>query len=534
MDAPPSLPGLTPDERVWRLDWFGECGYPGSVRRYTQPSIKVAISPLRCKPDDAEALLAPDCTDCACQREVWVPVAALPLLAIGDLWQDGRLVASPDYDVETLNGLRIESDTVNFVKAGLAIDEKFLIPLSVHPWHRPHTQAYCVLVECGDGCRLLIPCIEIIRFYFGSSGNLLQRLFSAPLAKETLWSSKSFSLADQHMHLVLAAGLSGASASDIGRIAGSQPAWRSAAGIHASCQKAAASGMPVHPYTGFPFEGNTSLVASGVWLPFGEEHAATFLVYRLRSCSHAFPFRSLSYETPKRTGRGTRNGKKNPDKDPAFSAALRSNHAQTVHDDPSAHKSQRSRGFAVKNRFPDLLRKPVWKEKVEDFENSDVFLLRSDGSIEQVAFGEPGGSSEATGIDAALQAESGVKSPKRPSLPRFVRKALTLIRRDVAAAGNHDATVQAICPEGRSFPVFFLPIVVDEDGVITSELQFSEESGQVRQRRGCFIEIVGRRKAPEPLAIVEGKDSQSPSAVVTVDGPNVHSLIRLLLTPGLE
>jgi len=26
MDALPSLPSLTPDDRFWRLDWFGDCG----------------------------------------------------------------------------------------------------------------------------------------------------------------------------------------------------------------------------------------------------------------------------------------------------------------------------------------------------------------------------------------------------------------------------------------------------------------------------------------------------------------------------
>ncbi|MCL2660595.1 MAG: hypothetical protein FWD64_08775, partial [Acidobacteriaceae bacterium] len=492
----------------------------------------VAISPLRCSPDDVEALLTPNCTDCACQKDVWVPVAALPLLAVGDLWQDGRLVVSPDYDVESFSSLRIESDTTDFVKAGLAIDEKFLIPLGIHPWHRPHTQAYCVLVECGNGCRLLIPCVEIIRFYFGSSGNLIQRLFSVPLAKETLWSSKSFHPSDQHMHLVLAAGLSGVSASDVARIAGSQPAWRSAAGIHASCQKAAASGMPAYPYTGFPFEGDTDLVASGMWLPFGEERAATFLAYRLRSCSHAFPFRSLSYEMPKRSNRGKQSRIGNPNQAPAFRVAQRSAHAQTVHDDPSVRKSQRSRGFAEKNRFPDLLRKPVWKEKIEGFENFDVYLLRRDGSIEQVAFGEPGGSSEAAGIDATLQTKSGVQSSKQPSLPHFVCKALAQVRRDVAAAGNHDATVQVVCPESKSSPVFFLPIVVDENGEITPELLFSEELGQVRQRRGCFVEVVGRGKAPDLLAIVEGRVAISFATVVTVAELDVHSLIRYLFTLG--
>lgn len=27
MENLPSFPSLTPDERIWRLDWFGECAY---------------------------------------------------------------------------------------------------------------------------------------------------------------------------------------------------------------------------------------------------------------------------------------------------------------------------------------------------------------------------------------------------------------------------------------------------------------------------------------------------------------------------
>lgn len=156
------------------------------------------------------------------------------------------------------------------MKAGLAIDEHFLLPLGQHPWHRNHTQSYCVAVTLADGRRLLVPCVELIRFYFGSSSNLLQRLFTGPLRPEMLWTSKRADTENRHLHLVLANRLSGTSAADIGRIAESGLAWRAAAGIHASCQKATAQRHPAYPYTGFPFEGTTDLVASGIWLPFGE------------------------------------------------------------------------------------------------------------------------------------------------------------------------------------------------------------------------------------------------------------------------
>ncbi|HXA46141.1 MAG TPA: hypothetical protein VNW52_00820, partial [Burkholderiaceae bacterium] len=279
MDAPPKLSNLTPDERVWRLDWFGECGYPGSIRRYAQPSIKVVLSPLRCDSTDLAALLLPDCTDHQHPHETWAPISALPLLAIGDLWQDGRQIASPDYQVEAFKGLTINADSACFVKTGLAIDELFLLPLSRHPWHRLQTQSYCVAINLEVGKRLLVPCTEIIRFYFGSSGNLLQRLFTAPLTANTLWAKKHFNPANRHLHLTLADRLSGVSAADIGRIAESKLAWRAAAGIFTSCQKATAQRLPAHPYSGFPFEGATDLAVSGIWLPFGESENETFVAY---------------------------------------------------------------------------------------------------------------------------------------------------------------------------------------------------------------------------------------------------------------
>lgn len=521
----PSLSSLTPDERVWRLDWFGECAYPGSVRRHAQPSIKVAISPLCCELDDVDALLQPGCTDHSLQRETWVPIAALPLLAIGDLWQDGHLIASPGYHVETFHNVRIEPGSTSFIKAGLAIEGKFLVPLHAHPWHRRQTQAYCVSVALADGRRLLIPCVEIIRFYFGSSSNLLQRLFCAPLTTDVLWLSKSFDAATRHLHLVLGYGLSWESASDVARIAGSRFAWRAAAGIHASCQKATASGSPAYPYTGFPFEGSTDLTVRGVWLPFGDEPASTFLVYQLQSCTHAFPFRSLSYETPWRNDRGATNRNGGGVQPPVRSSSRISARTRTSDVDPSTRKSQRSRAFATRNRFPDLLRKPVWKDRIEDYENTDVFLLRSDGTIEQVAFGEPGGSSEVPGLDATVQPEVDAQTPSKPPLPHFVRKAIGQIRREIAEKGDNDAKIQAICPAGISHAVFTLPVVLGEDGEPVPEFVFSDEAGRTRQRRACFVEVIERAMEPRLQAIVEGQDGNSLASVMMTKVPEIRDLV---------
>lgn len=526
MDAMPKLSNLTPDDRVWRLDWLGECGYPGSIRRYSQPSIKVVLSALSCDPDDLATLLVPECTDHQRPHETWAPISALPLLAIGDLWQDGRQVSSPDYQMEAFKGLAVNADSACFVKAGLAIDEYFLLPLSRHPWHRLQTQSYCVAITLDTGKRLLVPCAEIIRFYFGSSGNLLHRLFTAPLTASALWTSKRFNLVNRHLHLTLADRLSGASATDIGRIAESKLAWRAAAGIFASCQKATAQRLPAHPYTGFPFEGVTDLAASGIWLPFGESENETFIAYRLRSCSHPFPFRSLSYEATDRKAWHGASGNREAGK-AAFSRS-RPKVTETVDADPSSIKKSRTARFAGKHRFPDLLRKQVWREKIEAMPNADVLLRHADGSLEQVAFGESDDTSDVAGVDAQEDLVGDAKSPVDDTLPWFVLAGLKAIAEDRSYAPV-GATVKVVCPEGKNKPVFYLPMLVNEDGEIDARLLFTGADGGTNPKRGCFVEVLTNTIHSKHMLVVEGNAPRKYSRIVTVDSLDVLSVIEVIL-----
>lgn len=526
-DSLPTLPQLTPDNRIWRLDWFGECAYPGSVRRYAQPSIKVVLSALRVAPENRAALLLSDCTDHQHSHEAWVPVTALPMLAIGDLWQNGRRMDSPVYQIEAFQNLRVDDTSICFVKAGLAVDGHFLLPLSRHPWHRLHTQSYCVSVALSDGRRLLVPCVELIRFYFGSSGNLLQRLFTGPLTRESLWVSKRFNPANRHLHLVLAKRLSLWSAPDIGRIAESPLAWRAAAGIHASCQKAAAQCHPAYPYTGFPFEGQTNLVASGIWLPLGEVERATFLAYRLYSCAHPFPYRSLSYEAADRKARYASDRKSEQAGEVGRARQKSTRAPETTDADPGDGKAQRKTVFENQQRFPDLTRKPIWREKLEATPKPDVYLRHADGAIEQVALGEPAGSSAAAGIDVAWG--NGAESTHAPEqrLPGFVQQGLDRIASEATTA-SANAVVKIVCPVGKKAPVFSLPAIIDDDGVLNAEWLFTAADGSTRQRRGCFAEVTVSGEAPCHWLIIEGSLRYAKPATLPVPAAEMDAVISTL------
>ena len=91
------------------------------------------------------------------------------LLHIGDLWQDQTLVGREDVE-ELVAEIDVSKETNKVVKAGSSFDDgTFMLPLHEHAGHRENTHSYCVRVSLPDGKLLVVPCMELIRFYFGSS-----------------------------------------------------------------------------------------------------------------------------------------------------------------------------------------------------------------------------------------------------------------------------------------------------------------------------------------------------------------------------
>lgn len=265
----PSISALPQDGKSWRIDWFGDLAFPNRSIRRTQPSLLVHLSRVLNTSfrEDSSVLLSPVSTSPAkFQRKVWISAGTLPLLRIGDIWRDGKLEVSPDYQLETFTDLRIDDTTVSLIKAGLNLDEQgFLLPMSEHPWHMQCTHSYCVMVNLPENRRLIIPCIELIRFYFGSSSNLITKLFLPPLERKALYSDSLFDKGTGRLTLQLAEKISGASAADLGRLHLDPVAWRAALHVGTSALKASLVNEQVYPQAFFPFEGETTLVAAGKW-----------------------------------------------------------------------------------------------------------------------------------------------------------------------------------------------------------------------------------------------------------------------------
>lgn len=403
------------------------------------------------------------------------------MLRVGDIWRNGELEARPDYQLESFPDLEISNATATLIKAGLNLDNQgFLLPLAEHPWHMQCTQSYCVAVELPENRRLIIPCMELIRFYFGSSSNLISKLFLPPLERESLYTNATFDRRTARLRVELAERVSGASAADIGRLHMDPIAWRAAAHIGASALKASVASQPIYPQAFFPFEGKTNLITSGKWLSFADQEKATFLVYNLRSCSYPFPFRSLSYEVKNNRAHPMMpGGATNDTPSSRKSAGAKDAPNQLLIDkDASNSLAPKVRAIRFEPRFPDLTGKPIWK--IVDLTGSSNVVAGANGAqVELAAVGNPGSERRVRPVDLAAIISSTSWEPN--SVPAFLQSTLAEIR---MIEGVHVALLTDSADDGWTIPV---AVLADADGVIDPRLFMDETNGNSRLRRAAVF-----------------------------------------------
>lgn len=492
----PAISALAKGDNFWRIDWFGDLAFPNRLFRRTQPSLLVHLSKVLDSSfrHDPAVLLSPDSTTPArFQRKVWVSAGTLPLLRIGDIWRDGKLEASPDYQLERFVDLQIDDSTVHLVKAGLNLDDKgFLLPLSEHPWHLNCTHSYCVMVELSGGRQLIIPCIELIRFYFGSSSGLITKLFLPPLQRKALYCSSQFNLSTKRLVLELAEKISGASAADIGRIHLDPVAWRAAMHIGTSALKASVAQQSIYPQGFFPFEGKTTVAAAGKWLSFGDRAEATFLVYSLRSCSHPFPFRSLRYKMHGGFSRANGTASDHQSQGPIRSSASDAPDQAIVERDASNSLAPKTLQVRLEQRFPDLQKKPVWKDKV--LASTGAAGSASGGAgeaVESAAVGAPGSEQRIRSVN--LDVLLNTDPDKSRSIPQFLHEAIEAL--SVLDGLDIDLLTESD-DDGWTVPITALS---DEDGEIDLRLFVGSEGEILRLRRAS---VFGVRRGQVHVSVV--------------------------------
>jgi hypothetical protein len=486
---------LLGDGSRWRIDWFGQVYYPDRTQRSTQPSVVVHLSKLRGNPSTLADWLSPNVTD-ADQHTQSISIGALPHFAVGDIWLGGRRESSPDYQLETFTDLMIDSSTTSIIKAGLnPDDEGFLLPLSQHPWHRECTQSYCVRVNLGDGRRLIVPSIELIRFYFGSSSALITELFLPPFERKQFSTKNDYNMLRRHRHLVLGERMPGRSASDVSRLM-TPTGWSCAAQLGASILRQANSKEKIYPIFSFPIEGKTNLVASGKWVSYGKRERDTFVVFNLRSCAAPFPFRSLSYQMAKGSNARSReriSANAQTDSIQVKRSSAQATSGKVVDQDGNKRLKKRERNFHMNRKFPDLENKTTWKSKsIDSTAQGRIVMRRTDGDVDEAA-GEQSGSRRVRSVDflEAMAVDGG----KRAQVPAFLKDVVADL---MNLKDTKIRVLTASDEDGWSVPV---PLIADDDGVIDLRIFVNNDGAEMRLRRISLFELLSQRGRSQLVAL---------------------------------
>lgn len=495
--ADPIIPELKiaalPKHGSWRVSWFGQVSFPNRTLRSKHPSIEVRLSRITAENwrEDPSVLLNPESV-ARQTRSCWVSVGTLALIRIGDIWTDKTWAASPSYEFDYFKNLEIGPETVQLTKVGIDDGGNFLLPFAEHPWHSDDTHSYCVIVQLPHSRRMVIPCAELVRFYFGSSSPLLHKIFAPPLQKEALAPAWSWGY-NRKLTLTLPDGVTEASGRHIARIVTEEPAWRAAAMVGSSCLRSSALRESIYPQTIFPFVGETTLGASGKWLSFGDQPRSTFLVYSLRSCSARFEWSALECldtsgrPAPKR--RSDLNGENKTQSPERRKPQDRVN--RLVELDGASKYTPNTFYHDRGDRFIGLIGKPSWTTKVigpkeRSPSNPDAQPVTEGG------IGESAGDARVRSINIV-----DLEGRPRPRKPAFLRVALP------ALYSLEDVVIELLTAsndDGWSVP---LELLADEDGVLPDALALpGQEAGT--SLRACSAFKVSHLDRKIVLVVLDG------------------------------
>lgn len=278
-----SRPGST-----WRLNWFGAVERDPDVATEYKLQVVLTLVKEHARGNwHTEAAVEQDIV-----RMVRIGVGQLPLLRISSLWRDGALVRLRT-GVEQWFNLNIPIGTLSFNTATDKVGLTGLVPFRYHRIMGYGKNTKCIVLPHGeDSAGIIIPAIELIRFYYASSTRLSKAIFDGDFvhAPSTIY-DPDYSGMDEKLAVVCRRqDVSDDDCWTIARILNSQEAFDGARRVNDSMIREFANTRQAHPESAFPFSGPTRLKAMCKQIGYAP---ARWLVLSIVSCSAPFPYEDL-------------------------------------------------------------------------------------------------------------------------------------------------------------------------------------------------------------------------------------------------
>lgn len=229
--------------------------------------------------------------------QVPIGVGQLPGICIGTLWQDGKQISKSVHRKKTFK-LQINTSTVCLARPEDRVDGEELIPSQDHKVSGYGLNSWCLhIAHNGDPAGIIIPAMEVIRFYYAHSTVLSKAIFNGDFvnAPESLVVWDESGMKGKCCVITRRRHVYDSDCWTIGRILQDAHAMNGAKLILNSKIASHQNRSQVHPKTLFPFEGETTLTAKCVQV--GKKHKR-WLLLTLETCSGPFPYERLEIHDP--------------------------------------------------------------------------------------------------------------------------------------------------------------------------------------------------------------------------------------------
>ena len=306
------LKAFPTDNRLWKVDWFGDL--LRNPNAGSEPLLEVFIVPFKRGETTEEYLKQKSSYEYSQTRKIKVGVSLLPFLHLGTFWRAGIHQTAALSERVVLRNLKNDAVATRIVNAKNFQAKDELLDSFPSIEGCLETNFLEIDFPSKPKKKILIPCYEIIRFYFAGSSNLTRRIITGGIrtSPNALFDETQTNLdvATGHGNLILRGKLVGTDRHTVARLAFSEIANNAAWGVYSSIVKNFNNTGRRIAEASFPFVGNTNLQVCGKW--FKEGDVWHLLVYFIESCSHPLPYKQLAWgiEGEREVNTGDKGGKK--------------------------------------------------------------------------------------------------------------------------------------------------------------------------------------------------------------------------------
>ena len=295
----PRIKEFPKDGRYWRVDWFGAIQRNPQIP--TEPYFQIVISPFLEDPAQLpnKDLSSVTHTSPDEQKIIRIGVGQLPAIWIGSIWKDGICQQRWAGITAHFPNLDVTDKSINIIPANYQHHGKALIPYNYYRYGAAGFSSKLLAIEWeGDPFGILIPAMEVLRFYYAASSNLSHAIFSGAFTHDLdsiVHTDRTDYLPEEKRFLLgLRQHMLDEEGWIIARILHSDEAWRGCTRIHDYLMKQSLNSDFTHIETNFPFFGHTNLQARCKQIRSYGDNKWRTLILSLESCTGPLPYKELT------------------------------------------------------------------------------------------------------------------------------------------------------------------------------------------------------------------------------------------------